>query len=377
VYLDIDIKIKSTPIQRVSLGACEFLRKQVDNNTVVTSCTPVENNAVSSRLARILSVILGGQLWSEEPASWVSSSHLCIDDKVINSLAEDAIERNNVDTAIVVPHMFLSSLLERFYSSLQACGDVSELPLYVVSDYPEWGDIPTGIATCYENERTRVMSFLENASIGYIDARRQLLLENLYSIASYVVPANYLVFIDDDVFLTGGEALRDMIQMLRDGYKLVGYFDEVTRRIHTAFFGMDPQVLRQSLDLFDDGKNLYVDTSQDTGSITFARLNAEDAVAVLGQYHDGYNDWGIHLGHCASEIWCDMPQIVSHHGGLNHDTYNEIAQVLRELAPESLDTPEQTVYHPITDSTRRSAYDNPREYYARLRRNLQWLATGA
>jgi len=369
VRLGIDIDIRHASSRQAGLALCEFIRQNSTRNMVVPSCTVRADNQVSIKAARVLTAVMAGSSSTRGTTSQ-GAHRIRLDDAAVEILEQEASRHPRVEVAVVVPHMFLLPLLRRFCFHLQACFGTDDPLVYVVPDYLDHDSAPCSIVRCYARERRRVAAFLRSKRIHCIDARRSLLLENLYSLAIYTIPAKYLLFVDDDVFLSDRRAIDRLVSSLRAGYRMVGYYDEVTQRVHTSFFGMATEALWASIDLFDDGENLYAETRRDTGSIAFAKLRSENSVAVLGPYRDGQNEWGFHLGHCASELWRDFPQILSHHGGPAHEWYDEIADVLKEVSPSSVD---DSAYVPITDSVRRGAYSDPREYYSRVQNNLSWL----
>jgi len=236
---------------------------------------------------------------------------MVVDDARIHALSRANLRTTEHEIVIVVPHVFYLELIMSLSSHIRFLAPDAIEMLTVVGDYAETDGELFGLGPCFRAEHRKTCEFLETTGLKLLDAGRQLLLENLYSLACYAINSKYIIFLDDDFFVYEADVFDRLLEHLRGGSRLVGLMDSTSRRIHTCIFGLDASYIRNNLSLFDNGENLYTDEVLDTGSLLFEELRGQErGTMVLGNYRDGCSELGIHLGHCASEVWCDMPQVL-------------------------------------------------------------------
>ncbi len=213
-----------------------------------------------------------------------------------------------LEYVLVVPHIFYLPVLRLFLDHVRRNAPEVSRHICLFFDYAYLNEMHELAQLCFSGERGQVLKFLDESHTPCIDCGRHLLLENLISLACYMIPARYLVFVDDDFLLRDSAAIETLLQPLQCGYMLSGIFVRPVKRIHTCLFAINPDYLRAHLRLFDQGRNLYDDTSLSTGSITYQMLAKRNkGVFPVADHERGYEFLGRHLGHCTGEVWGDLP----------------------------------------------------------------------
>jgi hypothetical protein len=148
-------------------------------------------------------------------------------------------------------------------------------------------------------------------------------------------------------------------------------------KIHTCLFALNPDFLRNELGLFDDGENLYYDNSRDTGTNTYGLLSKRDkGVFILGESPDGNGLFGRHLGHCAAELWFDLPAILKKRFRLemiSADRHLNVSTLLGALALLNKTNVRSDHYFPVQNELRTNAQNDFSAYYSNVYHNHLWL----
>jgi len=236
---------------------------------------------------------------------------LTLDDVRVNQLAQKWDKAGAAEHMIVVPHMFYAALLKCFVKNLELRAPEILREVVFFFDYAALDGVHEVVRRSFLGERTAALNYLKEEGFSFIDSGRRLFLENLISLACYMIPAKYLVFMDDDFFISKKTVIDQLLEPLRRGYLLSGRYVSVSQRMHTSLFALRPGCLRDELLLFDSGENLYANASLSTGSITYQELKKRGkGVFSIGDYADNDDTFGRHLGHCTTELWSDLPQVL-------------------------------------------------------------------
>ena len=246
----------------------------------------VTANKVACRAHAVIRQLLGcASFWEANAASRYPVREVLLDDDAIRSLEKQWAATRTREFLLIIPHMFYLPLLRLSICNLKqhAPALMERTCLYI--DYSRQLSSFDLVRRAYLGERTKVLRYLTREGMPCVDTGRQLFMENVISLAAYMSPAQCLVFKDDDFLLAGGEPVAKVVTTLREGALLSGMYTAKFDRLHTCFFGMRSEALRDHLALFDNGENTYASTSMDTGSITYQSLReVPGAVRSLGDY---------------------------------------------------------------------------------------------
>ena len=279
--------------------------------------------------------------------------------------------------------MFYLSLLRVFLRNLEQRAPEIQKKVCFFFDYAQLEGTHELLRQCFIGERALVLRHLRKVGTPYIDCGRRLLLENLISLACYSIPCRYLVFVDDDFFIRDTNAVQRLLDPLQSGYVLAGIFVERVQRIHTCLFAMRPEYLRNRLALFDDGTNLYSEDFRSTGSITYQALAKRKKGVFPVADMDDYDSLGKHLGHCAGELWGDLPLILHRvipFGDLPKDIGRlklDVPVLMESLAEAFQVSCSATEYTLIETDLRRNAHKQFPDYLEKLYGNHRWLIANA
>ncbi len=358
-----------------------LLRKNL--SAQLTACTTERANGtnISRRAESVLRQLLDRPL-PFRPARPVAATRrkITLDDVQVSRLAARWAGGKTREYVAVVPHMFYLPLLKMFMSNIERQASGVRKHLCFFFDYAPLDGVHEVVRRCYFGERAKVLKYLGKMRLPHIDCGHQLLLENLISLACYMVPARYLVFVDDDFFLRDVTTLEKLLEPLRRGYALSGIFAERERRIHTCLFAIRPECLRDRLALFDNGENLYAEDLRSTGSITYQFLaKRKKGVFHVADFLDDDQCLGRHLGHCTGELWGDMPVVLSTVlpfgtlpkglGGIKLDV-----AVLMESLAAAFRVPRQARdYENISNELRYNAEQDFPAYFEKIYNNYHWL----
>ncbi len=304
---------------------------------------------------------------------------ILLNDEEVGRLSRYWGKKEIPDCTIVVPHMFYLTLVQSFIRNLEKRSLKTLKQACFVFDYSALQDISEIVRKSFWGERASVLRFLRSKGLRCIDPGLRLNLENVISLACYIFPAKYLVFMDDDFFLKNGASLDVLLEPLRSGYQMSGSYVLSTDRIHTSFFAMKPDCLRDKLDLFDDGVNLYMEDLRDTGTITFRTLAArEKGVFITGDYVDRNGSFGWHLGHCTMELWSDLPQILNLHFNKENLSGAGRMRLDASILLEALATylgvqPRLCGHKPVGTALRINGLTDFVPYFQRIYDNHHWL----
>ncbi len=372
-----------------ALGA--LFRRHLKPNMIGCTAELVTANKVACRAHAVIRQLLGcASFWEANAASRYPVREVLLDDDAIRSLEKQWAATRTREFLLIIPHMFYLPLLRLSICNLKqhAPALMERTCLYI--DYSRQLSSFDLVRRAYLGERTKVLRYLTREGMPCVDTGRQLFMENVISLAAYMSPAQCLVFKDDDFLLAGGEPVAKVVTTLREGALLSGMYTAKFDRLHTCFFGMRSEALRDHLALFDNGENTYASTSMDTGSITYQSLReVPGAVRSLGDYAQsesgevrcGGELWGRHLRHCASELWIDFPGVLAAHFDpeqlasrvgrceLNADILLEAVALFLGLDQPGGD------WMPYSKSARDAAaeYNNLPAYFSTLHNNHHWL----
>jgi hypothetical protein len=363
-----------------------LLRKYLTPELVDCKIERTNDTDLSRRAESVLRHFLGRPLVSAFPAAKPSgeTKQVVLSDAQAARLAREW-ERGMEDYAVVVPHMFYLPLLRLFLRNLdQKAPEIREKVRFVF-DYAPLEGTHELVRRCFFGERALVLGHLRKIGTRSIDCGRQLLLENLITFACFAIPCRYLVFVDDDFFLRDQDAVQRLLIPLQKGYVLSGIFVKRVQRIHTCLFAMRPEYLRDTLSLFDDGTNLYPEDLRSTGSITYLALSKRKKGVFPVADSDNYEEsLGKHLGHCAGELWGDLPLIL-HRVIPSGDLPKGIGRlklnvpVLLESLAEAFQVSCRPVaeYESIETDLRLDAHNQFPAYLEKLYGNHRWLIANA
>ncbi len=260
--------------------------------------------------------------WDSDPAQPCPARVLTLDDREIERLSLLWRQVEASECVIVVPHLFYLALLRLSTENLKCRATQALEHCCLIFEYA------ASMAGCeiarrsFAGERKAVLDHVRQAGIRFLDPGRRLSQENLISVAAYAIPARCLIFKEDGFLLENARPIQTLQRVLDNGCLLSGLYEPWFDRFHPCLFGMRPEVLRDRLDLFDNGENCCDAATMDTGTITYLALRREHAgVYAAGNYDEGSCEevlcrdqrWGRRLTQCASSIWLDLPQLLSKH----------------------------------------------------------------
>jgi len=344
----------------------------------------INDTAVSSKAEIVINKLLRPPSPSCRPADGdlTKTVTVLLDDKKASHLARRWDSIGMPESRIVVPHLSYSALLTCFIRNLEIRAPDILGRLIVFLGYTEHGQVtePDIISKSFRGERGEVLKYARRMGLSCIDPGHQLLVENQISLACYMIPARYLIFMDDDFFIENIDSMEKLVAPLKRGYILSGMYEKNMDKIHTCFFAMNPAYLRDELRLFDDGENLYYDRLRDTGTNTYRTLSKRDkGVFVLGESPDGNGVLGRHLGHCAAELWFDLPAILKKLFRLETISGDvcrmklTVTTLLEALALLSKAGDSSDRYRPVHQDVRINAVNDFAAYFSEVYCNHRWL----
>jgi len=361
-----------------------LLRKYLTPELVACKIERTSNTRISRRAESVLShfLELPRVPITSVPGASARTQKIVFNDAKVARLANEW-DRGLEEYAVVVPHMFYLPLLRLFLRNLEQQAPEIRSKVRFFFDYAHLEGHEL-LRRCFLGERTQVLRHLQKIGAPYIDCARQLLLENLISLACYTIPCRYLVFVDDDFFVKDKSAVQRLLDPLQNGYKLSGIFVKRVQRIHTCLFAMRPEYLRDHLSLFDNGTNLYAEDLRSTGSITYQALaSRKKGVFSVADFDDDDGSLGQHLGHCAGELWADLPGILHRvipYGELPKGIGRmklDVPVLLESLAEAFQLSCPPAEYKIIGNNLRRNAHKQFPAYLEKLYGNHRWLIANA
>lgn len=348
------------------------------------SCTAERANEreVSHQAEGVINRLMGrpSPLRQSVEGTRLNTHSITLDDAKVIQLAKGWEKAGIAEHVIVVPHMFYVALLKCLVGNLQLQAPEILRQVCFFFDYASLDRIHEIVRRSFLGERAEALKYLRKERLSFIDSGRQLFLENLISLACYVIPAKYLVFMDDDFFISKTTIIEQLLEPLTRGYLLSGRYVKISQRMHTSLFALRPDCLRDELQLFDNGENLYANELMSTGSITYKELKSRDkGVFNIGDYADNDDTFGRHLGHCTTELWNDFPQTLKilfqpdklaekdAKMKLNVDILLEALALLYKVPAEAGE------YCHVDNELRWSAPDNFAVYLGKIYNNHHWL----
>lgn len=311
--LHLKINLERASLAQTGKALGMLCRKYLTPQLISCTAERATDGEASHQAEAVIKNLMGRPSpWRQSVAEARPNTHsLTLDDAKVKQLAQRWEKAGREEQVIVVPHMFYLALLKCWVRNLelQAPEVLSQVCFFF--DYAALGGTHEIVRRSFFGERAAALKFLRKKGLPYIDSGRQLFLENLISLACYMIPARYLVFMDDDFFIRHPAVIDQLLEPLQRGYLLAGRYVKTSRRMHTSLFALRPDCLRDELRLFDNGENLYADEAMSTGSITYQELaNRPKGVFSIGDYADNDDSFGRHLGHCTTELWNDFPQVL-------------------------------------------------------------------
>jgi hypothetical protein len=382
--LHVTVHLAESSCAEVGKAIGILLRKYLTPELIVCEIKRTNDTRLSRRAESVLCHFL------ERPRVSVSANagasartrKIVLNDAQVERLAKEW-DRSIEDYAVVVPHMFYLPLLRLFLRNMEQQAPEIRKKVRFFFDYAQLEGIHELVRQCFIGERAQVLRHLRNVGAPYIDCGRRLLLENLISLACYSIPCRYLVFVDDDFFLRDQNAVQRLLDPLQSGYVLTGIFVKRVQRIHTCLFAMRPEYLRNRLALFDDGTNLYPEDLRSTGSITYKALAKRKKGVFPVADFDDYEGLGKHLGHCAGELWGDLPLILHRlipYGDLPEGVGRlrlDVPVLLESLAEAFQVSCPAAEYKIIGNDLRMNAHKQFPDYLEKLYGNHRWLIANA
>lgn len=381
--LHVKIHLQRASLAKTGKALGVLFRRHLSPRQIGCTTERTNSTKVSRKAEVVIQKLLG------RPSPWGSPAFtkqpetrtVLLDDEKVHQLAERWGSGGIGESAVVVPHIFYLPLLRCSIRNLELQAPEILRQICIFFDYPVLDPMPDILRPCLLGERDEVLEYAEKKRLPYIDSGHQLFLENVISLACYMVPAKYLVFKDDDFFVKDGTSLEKLLGALRRGYHLSGMYTGGMERIHTCLFGLRPEYLRDELLLFDDGENLYSHESLDTGTLLYRALSKrEKGVCVLGEYPGDDGPLGRHLCHCGAELWYDLPQALKVHfrvemipkstGRLKLDVGILLEALAFLFKVPGLDAD----YDPVGNELRRKSHDRDfAPYLAKVYNNHRWL----
>lgn len=314
--LHIKIQIETASLAQTGKGLGVLFRKHLIPRQIMCTTERTNDTEVSLKAETVIQKLLGRpSAWDQVGGETLPTTRtITLDDAKIYQLAKRWDSSEITESMVVVPHISYLPLLQCFMRNLELQASEVLKQVCIFLDYAVLERVPDIVKQCFFGERTEVLKYVRRMGLSCIDPGRQLFMENLISLACYMIPAKYLVFIDDDFLIKDAAWIDRVLDPLRRGYLLSGRYTSSQDRIHTSFFGLRPECLRDELSLFDYGENRYADKLTSTGTITYRTLSKRGkGVFILRDYQDGDGPMGRHLGHVATELWVDLPKILGSH----------------------------------------------------------------
>lgn len=380
--LDIKIQLETAPLPQIGKAIGMLCRKYVTPRLITCTVEKADEREASQKAAAVIEKLLGRPSpWRQAVDETLLTTHaITLDDARVNQLAKKWDKVGLAEHVIVVPHIFYTALLKCFVRNLELRAPEILSQICFFFDYAALDQIHDIVRRSFIGERAEALKYLKKKGLPGIDPGRPLFLENLISLACYMIPAKYLVFMDDDFFINQTTQIDRLLDPLRRGYLLSGRYVNFTHRMHTSLFALRPDCLRDELGLFDNGENLYADTLMSTGSITYKELeNCDKGVFHIGHYADNDDTFGRHLCHCTTELWSDLPQflkILFQPEKLQEkDAKIKLnVDILLESLALVFKVPRQVgEYYHIDNELRWSALDNFEVYLGKIYNNHHWL----
>ncbi|MEE9213746.1 MAG: hypothetical protein V3U54_02990 [Thermodesulfobacteriota bacterium] len=381
--LHIKIHIENASLAQTGKALGVLFRKHLKPQQINCTTERMINTEVSIKAETVVNKLLG------RPSPWgelvdrnlLQTQTISLDDEKVYQLVEHWDSSEIAEYVIVVPHIFYMALLKCFFRNLELHAPEVLRNVCIVFDYANLEHIHDIVRHCFFGERAEVLKYIQEIKIPFIDSGHHLLLENLISLACYVIPAKYLVFIDDDFFINNSTSIDNLLDPLKQGYCLSGRYVKVVDRIHTSFFALRPECFYEELLLFDNGENRYADKFTSTGTITYRAFSKYDkGVFNISDYGDNDDTFGHHLGHCTTELWCDLPQylkILFRHDLLAEDDLHklrtDVSILLEALALVFKVDQHQHNYYHIDNELRQNAVSKFEAYFSNIYNNHHWL----
>jgi len=380
--LHIKIHLERASLAQTGRALGVLFREQLTPQQIICTTERANDTDVSKKAETVIEKLLG------RPSPWgkfvdralLETHTISFDDEKVYQLAEGWDSGGIAESIVVVPHIFYMALIKCFMRDLELRAPEILRQVCIFFDYAELEEAHDIVRQSFFGERDEVLKYARKVGASFIDSGHRLLLENLISLACYMIPANYLVFMDDDFFINNTTSIDKLLDPLIRGYLLSGMHEKGRDRIHTCFFALRPECLRDELLMFDNGENLYSNKSISTGSITYKALsNRDKGVFVLGDYWEGDDNLGRHLGHCTTELWNDLPQILrrlfrpemlpKNDGEIELDVsiLLEALALLFEVRHHECD------YAPVDNDLRQNAVNDFATYFGRIYNNYHWL----
>lgn len=382
--LEIQINLEKAPPGRTGRALGWLFLSHLNPEQIQCKTERINNNGISFQAEIIIRKLLGRRSARSltDARTEPRTKKVLLNDDRVDEWAAQWDANGPAEYVIVVPHIFYMPLFQCVLRHL-ALGVQENLEnVCIFFDYAILEEVPEIVKHCFMGERREVLAMAKKRKMRFFDPGRQLFLENLISLACYMINARYLIFMDDDLFIRGPESLNTLLDPLKRGYLMVGRYAEIMDRLHTCFFGIRPSVLRDALMLFDNGENHYLDAHMDTGTVTYRTLRErERGVFITGHYRDDDDSLGRHLTHCATEMWVDLPQIIriNFDLGLFPKDIGETeldTSILLEAMADLFDVQGGGQnYQPVDNELRqRAAQGNDfGDYIGRVYSNYQWL----
>jgi hypothetical protein len=202
------------------------------------SCTAERANEreASHKAEAVIKKLMGRPSpWRQSVDGTRLNTHvITLDDAKVMQLEKGWEKSRIAEHVIVVPHMFYVALLKCFVKNLklQAPGVLRQICFFF--DYAALDGIHEIVRRSFLGERLETLKYLRKERLSFIDSGRQLFLENLISLACYMIPAKFLVFMDDDFFISKPAIIDQLLDPLRRGYLLSGRYVNISQRMHTS-----------------------------------------------------------------------------------------------------------------------------------------------
>lgn len=383
--LHIQINLEKASPGRTGKALGRLFRSHLNPEQMQCRTENVNDTEISFLAETVIQKLLGrrsARIRTDDRTA-LETKEVFLDDARVDALAAQWGEEGPAECVIVVPHIFYLPLFQCFVRHLELRLKETLGNVCVFFDYAILENVPDVVKQCFMGERRDVLDIAKKRNMRFIDPGRQLYLENLISLACYMINARYLIFMDDDFFIDGPESLNTLLGPLKRGYLMAGRYAEVMDRLHTCFFGIRPEVLRDALTLFDNGENHYSDKHMDTGTVTYRTLSKrERGVFITDQYRDDDDSLGRHLTHCTTEMWVDLPQIIRVNFDLAlfpkdiEETELDTSILLEALADLFDARGAGRDYQPVDNELRqRAAHGHDFSVYiGRVYSNYQWLS---
>jgi len=384
--LHIKIHLKKAPLAQAGKAIGVLCRKHLIPQQILCTTERTNDTEVCKKAEIVIRKLLG------QPSPWgqlvdrvlPKTRTISLDDEKVHQLAECWGSRGIAEHMVVVPHIFYRRLLKCSMRNIESQAPEILRRVCILFDYAVLEKVPDILRPCLFGERAQVLEYAQKKKLAFIDSGHQMFLENLISVACYMLPAKYLVFKDDDFFLNSAASVEKLLDPLKRGYLLSGKYVKAVDRIHTCFFALRPEYLRDELLLFDNGENLYTDELTDTGTVTYRALSNRDKGAfILGDYWDDDLTLGRHLCHCTAELWYDLPQALKMHfrTEMLPKKYSkmklDVEMLLEALALLYKVRRHASHYDAVSNELRQKGRSDFSPYFEKIYNNHHWLGRHA